>query len=200
MIDAVARIVSMALAREGARQACALDVEAIEAAAEDPDVAFAHARADLVVAAWRPLAWGRATPFVTAAELFWGVVHASATVGLRLFFLGAPVGAPARAERVVSYYVPGARVVGTYAPRLERVDWPKERERIAFVVRAAEPDVLVVALGDAREDAWIARNKSALGVPVSMGLRGFFSGRPARSWPRAPATLTAALRGGRVRA
>jgi N-acetylglucosaminyldiphosphoundecaprenol N-acetyl-beta-D-mannosaminyltransferase len=177
---AVDRIVALASTDHGVarpRQVCSLDLSAlVDAAFRRPEVAAAHASADLVVHAWWPLAWAHAAACVSPAELFWGLASASAQAGLRLFFLGAPLGGPARAERSVMRHCPGARVVGTYAPRLDRIDSLRERARVRDAVRAAAPDVLVVALGDAREDAWIAANKAALGVPVAVGLRDIFAG------------------------
>lgn len=39
-------------------------------------------------------------------------------------------------------------------------------------VRAARPDVLLVAYGAPAQEFWIARNKERLGVPVSIGVGG----------------------------
>jgi N-acetylglucosaminyldiphosphoundecaprenol N-acetyl-beta-D-mannosaminyltransferase len=41
-------------------------------------------------------------------------------------------------------------------------------------VRAARPDILLVAYGAPQQDKWIARNRERLGAPVSIGVGGSF--------------------------
>jgi N-acetylglucosaminyldiphosphoundecaprenol N-acetyl-beta-D-mannosaminyltransferase len=52
-------------------------------------------------------------------------------------------------------------------------------------VAATQPvDVLLVAYGAGRQERWIARNQSALGVPLALGIGGaldFMSGRVRRA-------------------
>jgi N-acetylglucosaminyldiphosphoundecaprenol N-acetyl-beta-D-mannosaminyltransferase len=51
-------------------------------------------------------------------------------------------------------------------------------------VRAANPDILLVAFGAPKQEKWILRNKALLGVPVLMGVGGSFemaSGMVARA-------------------
>jgi N-acetylglucosaminyldiphosphoundecaprenol N-acetyl-beta-D-mannosaminyltransferase len=60
--------------------------------------------------------------------------------------------------------------VGAYAgsPRAEDTD-----DAIARV-RAAAPDLLLVAYGVPAEERWIAQNRDRLGVPVMIGVGGAF--------------------------
>jgi N-acetylglucosaminyldiphosphoundecaprenol N-acetyl-beta-D-mannosaminyltransferase len=111
---------------------------------------------------------------VTGSDLFWELSRVSGEANLRLFFLGGLPGAAAKAAEAVEQRYPGARVVGTYCPPPELFDTEAEQERIRRVVRQAAPDILLVALGAPKQEKWIARNKDALGVPVSIGVGGSF--------------------------
>src|SRR6185436_16229453 len=73
------------------------------------------------------------------------------------------------AERLKALY-PGLVIAGAYSgsPRSD------EAEAIIARVRAARPDILLVAYGAPAQDKWIARHRVALGVPVSLGVGGAF--------------------------
>jgi N-acetylglucosaminyldiphosphoundecaprenol N-acetyl-beta-D-mannosaminyltransferase len=80
---------------------------------------------------------------------------------------------------------PGLVLAGAYAgsPRIS------EEDDIIRRVRAANPDLLLVAYGVPAEEKWIARNRLRLGVPVMMGVGGaldFAAGvvRRAPGWMR----------------
>jgi N-acetylglucosaminyldiphosphoundecaprenol N-acetyl-beta-D-mannosaminyltransferase len=90
--------------------------------------------------------------------------------GYRPFFLGAAPGtAETVAERLTKEH-PSLEVAGTYAgsPRVE------EEHDIIERVRAAKPDLLLVAYGVPVEEKWIARNRDRLGVSVMIGVGGTF--------------------------
>jgi N-acetylglucosaminyldiphosphoundecaprenol N-acetyl-beta-D-mannosaminyltransferase len=61
-------------------------------------------------------------------------------------------------------------VVGVWPGSPNDVDYPE----IAARIKAAQPDILLVAYGAPRQDIWIARHKEDLRVPVSMGVGGAF--------------------------
>jgi N-acetylglucosaminyldiphosphoundecaprenol N-acetyl-beta-D-mannosaminyltransferase len=75
-----------------------------------------------------------------------------------------------RAAEVLKTKYPGLVVAGTFAgsPRAE------EKDAIMAQVKAARPDVLLVAYGAPAQDKWIARNMEQLDVPLSMGVGGSF--------------------------
>lgn len=66
---------------------------------------------------------------------------------------------------------------------------PEDEAGIVAEIKAAQADVLFVALGVPKQEAWIAKHRDALGVPVLMGVGGSFdvlSGRLQRApgWMR----------------
>ncbi len=180
--EAVVRITQMARLTDRPRQVCTANLDHLYLAAKDTEFRGVYAAADLVVADGAPIVWlSRMTRGIDAlpsrvagSDLFWEIARASAHEGLRMFLLGGRPGAAARAARVAEERYRGARVVGTYCPPAPTFDSLEEQGRIASIVRAARPDVLLVALGAPKQEKWIARYKDALRVPVSIGVGGSF--------------------------
>ena len=67
---------------------------------------------------------------------------------------------------------------------------PDDRDAAAIctLIRAAQPDILLVAYGHPRQDLWIARHQPQLQVPLAMGVGGTFDYLAGRV-PRAPRVL-----------
>lgn len=102
--------------------------------------------------------------------------------GHNLYLLGARPGVAQEAARRWQGRYPGLRIVGAYPGSPS----PQEEGEIVARVRAAAPDILLVAYGAPAQDRWIRRNLERLGVPVSMGVGGaldFVSGRARRAPP-----------------
>jgi N-acetylglucosaminyldiphosphoundecaprenol N-acetyl-beta-D-mannosaminyltransferase len=169
-------------------QVVTVNPEMLVAAHRDPALRRALNGADLNVAdgaglmlaarlLGRPLR-GR----VTGSDgIHWLAAH-SARRGYRLFLLGAAPGVAEAAAGRLAAANPGLEVAGTYAGSPRAVD----EAGIVARVRAAAPDLLLVAYGVPDEELWIARNQGRLGVPVMMGVGGafdFVAGR-ARRAPR----------------
>ncbi|TAK23160.1 MAG: WecB/TagA/CpsF family glycosyltransferase [Chloroflexota bacterium] len=106
--------------------------------------------------------------------------------GYSLFLLGGRAGvAEAAAGRLRAVH-PTLRIVGVYSGDASPAGDAAARHRI----RAAGPvDILFVAFGAPRQEAWIARNQAELGVRLAIGCGGaldFISGKVARAprWVR----------------
>jgi N-acetylglucosaminyldiphosphoundecaprenol N-acetyl-beta-D-mannosaminyltransferase len=99
----------------------------------------------------------------------------------RLFLLGAKPGvAKAAAEWAVGKY-PGLAIAGC------RDGYFREEDTSSVVdeIRASRPDVLLVAMGAPRQEAWIRRHTEATGAIIALavgGLFDYYSG----NIPRAP--------------
>lgn len=107
---------------------------------------------------------------VTGSDGVYRLATHCARRGYRLFLLGAAPGvAEVVAERLTAAN-PRLGVAGVHAgsPRVE------DEEGIIGLVRAASPDLLLVAYGVPAEEKWIARNRDRLGVPVMVGVGGSF--------------------------
>ena len=154
------------------------------------DAAFAGmlADADLAVPDGVGLLWAsrlRGTPLralVPGSDLVPWLAERSARRGDRWFLLGAAEGVAEIAGRILAARYPGLDIAGTFAGDASPLGDPATR---SAVKRAGPLDVLLVAYGAPRQEAWMARNAD-LGVPVSIGVGGtlnFITGR-SRQPPR----------------
>lgn len=180
MDEATRRIVELAKKRDKARYVCTGNLDHLALAAADADFRRAYEEADLVVADGAPVVWLAklgGTPLkerVAGSDLFWTLGKASADHGVTLFFLGGAPGAAEKAQAELEKRYPGVKVVGTYCPPFETFATDEEQQRIVDKVKAANPDVLLVAFGAPKQEKWIWKNKERLGVPVSIGVGGSF--------------------------
>lgn len=180
MAEATARVVELAKMRDKPRYVCTGNLDHLAIAAADTEFRDAYLNADLVVADGAPVVWLAklgGTPLkerVAGSDLFWTLGRASAETGITLFFLGGVEGAADKAKAVLEEKFPGTKIVGTYCPPFETFNTQEEQDKIRDVVKAANPDVLLVAFGAPKQEKWIAKNRERLGVPVSIGVGGSF--------------------------
>jgi N-acetylglucosaminyldiphosphoundecaprenol N-acetyl-beta-D-mannosaminyltransferase len=107
---------------------------------------------------------------VGGSDLIWTVASQAAALGHRLFLLGGAAGVAERAAQVLVQHYPELTVAGTHSgsPR------PEDDEGQKKLIRAARPDIVLVAFGAPQQDLWIGRMKEALNVPIVMGVGGAF--------------------------
>jgi N-acetylglucosaminyldiphosphoundecaprenol N-acetyl-beta-D-mannosaminyltransferase len=110
---------------------------------------------------------------VTGVDLVPRLAELAARKGYGVFLLGGKGDVAERARGVLMQKYPNLRIVGTYAPseeEMERVD----HSEIVGRVTAAKPEILLVALGNPKQEKWIWLHRKRLGVPVAMGVGGSF--------------------------
>jgi N-acetylglucosaminyldiphosphoundecaprenol N-acetyl-beta-D-mannosaminyltransferase len=187
----------------GARRRCwvaTLNVNLLCLAHRDPAYCGVLERADLRIADGMPIVWMsrlRGTPLagrVTGSDLLVPLAERAAASGWRVFLCGAAAGVADRAAEELARRAPGLRVVGTASPSLADPPGPGEARanaELLAAIRAAAPDVLLVALGSPKQERWIdAQYRSgALEVPVTIGVGAsfdFVAGRQVRAprWMR----------------
>jgi N-acetylglucosaminyldiphosphoundecaprenol N-acetyl-beta-D-mannosaminyltransferase len=108
---------------------------------------------------------------VSGADMVPMLAELSARKGYGIYLLGGRDGVAARASERLKELYPGVNIVGHHAPPLadlERMDHGDSLERI----RAAKPDILMVAFGNPKQEKWIRMHAKRLGVPVSIGIGG----------------------------
>ena len=93
--------------------------------------------------------------------------------GLRFYVLGGAEDALAEAlaamERKAGFPMPIAGSDHSF------VKLGEEQPEIVERINAAKPDILFVALGNPKQELWLARNAAALDVPVALGIGGSFN-------------------------
>ena len=90
-----------------------------------------------------------------------------ADLGPRVFLYGAAPGIAAGAAQTLEARCPQLRIVGVEHGYGEDVE-------VLAGIRAARPDVLLVALGNPQQEDWIARHLDALPVGVAIGVGALF--------------------------
>jgi N-acetylglucosaminyldiphosphoundecaprenol N-acetyl-beta-D-mannosaminyltransferase len=107
---------------------------------------------------------------VTGSDGIYRLAAHCADQGYRPFLLGAGPGVAEVVAQELAAQFPGLDVAGVYAGSSS----PEELETIVGLLRAAEPDLLLVAYGVPAEETWIAQNRARLAVPVMIGVGGSF--------------------------
>ncbi|MEM6981290.1 MAG: WecB/TagA/CpsF family glycosyltransferase [Planctomycetota bacterium] len=127
--------------------------------------------ADLVIADGQPIVWRSRlseTPLperVAGSELVVHLARLAAFRRWRIYLLGGQAGVPEQAAKALLQDNPSLEIVGTESPPFRDLTDQEQAEQIARI-RAAKPDLLLVAFGQPKGDYWIDRNRQALGVPV----------------------------------
>ncbi len=175
MEDALALIDSYITERTP-RHILTADASMVVTAQDDDEFGAIAKRADLVTPDGAGILWATrhigspVTAKVSGVVLAERLVDLSRTTGYRIFFFGAAPGVAeeARARMLARY--PGAQIVGFRDGFFQKGDEAQVVEQI----RAAKPDILLVALGIPKQEKFINRHKIALGVPVLIGVGGTF--------------------------
>jgi exopolysaccharide biosynthesis WecB/TagA/CpsF family protein/anti-anti-sigma factor len=120
---------------------------------------------------------------VAGSDLTPRLVENAAHRGYRLFFLGSDAAVLQEAKTRLEARYPGVQICGLYAPPYASL-LDLDNVEIASLVRAARPDILLVALGAPKQEKWIYMHYRNLGVPCSIGVGAsldFIAGKVTRA-------------------
>lgn len=118
---------------------------------------------------------------VAGIDLVMGVIASASASGHAVYLLGGQPGVAEAAAAELRRRHPGLRIAGA-----EHGFFSQEEEGATVArIRAARPEVLLVAFGAPRQERWMRRWSAALEVPVSIGVGGSFDVIAGRV-PRAP--------------
>jgi len=119
---------------------------------------------------------------VQGTDLVLNLAAESSRRGHRWFLLGGYGDVAARAAQALQHQFPGLQIVGATDGSPD----PGADESLRQQVRAVEPvDVILVAYGAPKQEAWLDRNLATLGIPVGIGVGGVFNYLSGDA-PRAP--------------
>lgn len=124
---------------------------------------------------------------VTGADLVPRLAEISARKGYKIFMLGAKPEIAQKAKACLEERFPNLQIVGCYSPPAASIV-KMDNEDILRRIEEAQPDILLVAFGNPKQEKWIHLHQERLAeipVPVSIGVGGtfdFISG----TVPRAP--------------
>jgi N-acetylglucosaminyldiphosphoundecaprenol N-acetyl-beta-D-mannosaminyltransferase len=139
--------------------------------------------ADGQLVVWAARLLGTPVPAkVSGSDFVWPLMELAARRGFTVYLLGgAPGAAEVARERLVREL--GVKVVGLDAARIPLDAAPGEADPALERVRAARPDLVLVALGSPKQERWIHRSRAALGGAVALGVGAsvdFLAGRVSR--------------------
>lgn len=124
---------------------------------------------------------------VNGTDLFPRLCDAAVERNASIFFLGGRPGVVEALVEKVGERWPNLRIAGFRHGFFERGG--AEEQAVLAAIRAAAPDLLLVAFGAPAQEEWLAVHRAELGAGVAMGVGGlfdFYSGRIRRAptWMR----------------
>lgn len=142
-------------------------------------------RADMVTADGMPVVWMSmllGCPLaerVTGADMVPALATAANRRNISLFLLGGRTGIGQRAADILVRNNPGLKIAGVSSPFVytegeKLADFETADAAIVEEINAAQPDILLIAFGNPKQELWFARNAPRLKVPVSIGIGGTF--------------------------
>jgi len=172
LLDLVARWVAEGPGRTP-RQVATINPEFVMRARANPAFAAVLESSDVATPDGVGVIWAarrqgvRISERVGGSDLALPLARQCRRLGHRLFLLGAAEGVADEAARRLRTQIPGL-VVDAYSGSPD----PASDEETVARVRAARPDVVLVAYGSPKQEFWIARNREAVGAAVSIGVGG----------------------------
>ncbi len=155
---------------------------------EDSNLRGLLQNADLCTPDGMPLVWGSKLLGVPLKERVAGsdmvpmIAKRAAAKGMSLYFMGAAPGVAEEAKAMLEAQYKGLQVVGTSCPFWK----PGEQfdQAILDEIKLLNPDILLVALGNPKQELWIQTYGAEVGVPVQIGVGAsldFIVGRTKRA-------------------
>jgi N-acetylglucosaminyldiphosphoundecaprenol N-acetyl-beta-D-mannosaminyltransferase len=188
-MEGVLESVEAMIAKGGFHQIATANADFLIKSIHDDELQEVLCRCDLVLADGMPLVWASRLmntglkERVAGSDLVPLLVELSARRGYRLFLLGADEESSVRAAEWMKEKYPGVRIVGRYSPMYQPLE-EMDHEDILSRIEEAQPDILLVAFGNPKQEKWLAMHRSRLNVPVCIGVGAsldFLSGRVSRA-------------------
>ena len=107
---------------------------------------------------------------VAGFDLVQELMKISPSKGYKFFLFGSAPEIADKAKLKAEELYPNIKIVGTRNGYFTAADEPE----IISQIKNSKPDVLLAALGVPKQEKWLAANKDALNVPVSIGVGGTF--------------------------
>jgi N-acetylglucosaminyldiphosphoundecaprenol N-acetyl-beta-D-mannosaminyltransferase len=181
MEEALARcdeFIALGRATGRTHQIATVNADFVVNSLHDPELQRILQESDMSTADGMPLVWGsrllggRLPGRVTGADMVPALAHRAAQKGYSIFFLGAREGIAAKAAAILQERNPGLKIAGVLSPPSRPI---LEMDRsVVEQVKAARPDILLVAFGNPKQEKWIRMYAHELQVPICIGVGGTF--------------------------
>lgn len=153
-----------------------LNAEIVYQALSTPELLTIINGADLVTPDGIGIVWaGRHLGYafeerVSGIDLLYLICEQAPRENWKIYLLGAAPGIADEAARRLTQKYPGINICGTHNGYFS-----KEQQQVVLEeIKQLQPDILFVALGAPGQEYWIHQFKSALAVPVAIGVGGSF--------------------------
>lgn len=159
----------------------------------DPELRYLLQDADLALPDGMPLVWSARllgiplTERVAGADLIPQLAGMAAEKGFSIYLLGAGPGIAQTAADILTETFPNLKIAGVSSPPYQSV--LEMDPSLVKKINAAQPDILLVAFGNPKQEKWIGMYREQLQVPVMIGVGGsldFVAGQKKRApdWMR----------------
>jgi N-acetylglucosaminyldiphosphoundecaprenol N-acetyl-beta-D-mannosaminyltransferase len=175
-LDLIASMVDTGRRTGRVHQVATVNVDFVVNAAADSELLAIMRRADLSIPDGMGIVWGArlvGTPIrerTAGADLVPALARRATDDGWRLCLFGGAPGVAEQAAGVLRQRAPGVDVVVVPAPMVG-ADASMDGN-VVDELRAVGADVIGVALGNPKQERWIARWGPAVGAPVCIGIGG----------------------------
>mgnify|MGYP006279479891 CR=1 FL=1 len=165
-----------------------------------PELVRILRRADMCTADGMPLLWmarflGSPLPDrVTGADLVPALARAAADKGKSIYLFGGIPEIARQAAEKMRKDNPGLNIAGVHSPFIntkgvELADAYEKDQALCEKINRCEPDILLIAFGNPKQELWFARNRHRLKAGAAIGIGGtfdFITGRRLRAplWMR----------------
>jgi len=141
--------------------------------------------ADLLTPDGMPIVWlsrflgNKLKERVTGADLVYEIAEMASNQGISLFLLGGSNDVGKTTKTKLQALFPNLDIKGTLAPNVtveieKIVDSTDNDKQIVEYINKCNPDILLIAFGNPKQELWYARNKNLIKVPLSIGVGGSF--------------------------
>jgi N-acetylglucosaminyldiphosphoundecaprenol N-acetyl-beta-D-mannosaminyltransferase len=175
-IDAIDELVRVGRERGTSHQVATVNVDFLVNALADTRLRTILQQADLNIADGMPLLWAcrlLGTPLrerVAGSDLVQELAAHAAERGWTIHFFGSAAGIGERAVQVLRDRHPGARLTSWSGPMIPDPD--EVDDDVIEHIAAERADILCVALGNPKQERFIASTSARLRVPVTIGIGG----------------------------
>jgi N-acetylglucosaminyldiphosphoundecaprenol N-acetyl-beta-D-mannosaminyltransferase len=175
-IERLDELIRLGRKHDCAHQVATVNVDFLVNAVVDRSIHRLLQRAELNLADGMPIVWASRwlrSPLperVAGADLVHHLAEASEARGWRVHLLGAGPGVADRARSMMLDRHPSAFITADSGPA--SIDVDSIDDAVVASIRQIDPDVLCVALGNPKQERFIANYRHALRCPVMIGIGG----------------------------
>lgn len=107
---------------------------------------------------------------ITGPDLMEFICAKGATMGVKIFLLGAGPGVAAKCGKILEAKYPGIQAIGSYSPPFGFQNDKNEIQKINVMLKESGADLLFVGMGSPKQDIFIYDNMNEYGIPVSFSM------------------------------